>query len=363
MVSAVRAAMSLPLLLLAIPVGVLADRIDRRKLLLATQTWLLLTAATLAFLTWSESVTPPLLLALTVASGIGMVLHTPTWQASIPELVPRSQLTNAIALGSISFNLARSAGPALGGIVVASIGTWAAFALNAISFAGVLSVLTVWRRDRTESAEGQSFFAAMREGIAYVAQEPTLRVVLIRVILYVVPASAIWSLLPLVARDMLHWTSVGYGLLVGSIGIGAVAVATIMPGLRSRCGITGILALSHTITSLACLLMATLPANSFFIAWMLCTGAGWMMSLTTLNATAQLTLPANLRARGMACYLTAFSIAIGAGAILWGYSARLYGLPATLFVAGIAMALLGIIGHRLSNSLSEHGHPTEAARD
>jgi predicted MFS family arabinose efflux permease len=308
-------------------------------------------------------VTPTLLLALTVASGIGMVLHTPTWQASIPELVPRSQLTNAIALGSISFNLARSAGPALGGIVVASIGTWAAFALNAVSFAGVLSVLTVWRRDRSESTEGQSFLAAMREGISYVTHEPTLRVVLTRVVFYVVPASAIWSLLPLVARDMLQWTSVGYGLLVGSIGIGAVAAATVMPSLRSRCGVTGILALSHAITSLACLLMATLPASSLFIAWMLCTGAGWMMSLTTLNATAQLTLPANLRARGMACYLTAFSIAIGAGAILWGYSARLFGLPVTLLIAGIAMALLGIIGHRFSSPLSDHGYPTKTAKD
>lgn len=348
MVSAVRAAIVLPLLFLAIPAGVIADRIDRRRLLIATQIWLLLTAATLAILTQQHSVTPTVLLLLTGSAGLGMVLHTPTWQASIPELVPRDQLANAIALGSISFNLARAAGPAIGGLMVAWIGAWSVFAINAGSFAGVLGVLYFWRREGTESANGLSFFRSMRDGLRFVSHDSILRHTLLRVLLYVTPASAVWSLLPLVARELLDWTSIGYGLLVGAIGAGAVIAAGAMPQARYRWGVRGVLTGAHVISALAFLMIAILPTGGFVMSGMLLVGAGWMMSLTTLNSTAQMALPHNFRARGMACYLTSFSLAMGGGSLLWGFLAKRIGLSEAILVAGLTMAFLGAIGHYLS---------------
>jgi MFS family permease len=205
MVSAVRAAMALPILFLALPAGVLADRVDRRKLLIGTQCWMLCIALLLASLTLLGLVTPGILLALTMAAGLGMVVHAPSWQASIPELVPRSQLTSAIALGSISFNLARAAGPAIGGLLVAWLGSWSAFAVNAGSFAGVIGVLFFWKRTERESSAGRSYWNSLQDGVKFVAQDRTMRHVLLRVILFVAPAGGLWALLPLVAHDMLGW--------------------------------------------------------------------------------------------------------------------------------------------------------------
>ncbi len=347
MVSAVRAAIVLPLLFLAVPAGVIADRIDRRRLLIATQIWLLLTAATLAILTKQNLVTPTVLLLLTGSAGLGMVLHTPSWQASIPELVPRDQLTSAIALGSISFNLARAAGPALGGLLVAWIGAWSVFAINAGSFAGVLGVLYFWRREGTESAHGLSFFKSMRDGLRFVSHDSILRHTLLRVLLYVTPASAVWSLLPLVARELLGWTSAGYGLLVGAIGAGAVLAAGLMPQARYRWGMRGILTGSHILSAVAFVTIALLPTGGYVTSGMLLVGAGWMMCLTTLNSTAQMALPHNFRARGMACYLTSFSLAMGGGSLLWGFMAKRIGVSETILVAGITMACFGALAHYL----------------
>ena len=164
MVSAVRTAMALPIMFLAIPTGVLADRLDRRQLLIVTQLLLLATASTISVMTYVGSITSWMLLALTFVMGIGWVMHVPTWQASIPELVPRKQLPRAVALGSVSFNLARAVGPAVGGFLIASLGTWVAFAINALSFAAVLVVLIVWRRERRESNRGLSFRLSLLSG-------------------------------------------------------------------------------------------------------------------------------------------------------------------------------------------------------
>lgn len=344
MVSAVRSAMALPIVFLALPAGVLADRVDRRRLLLGTQTWLLLIAITLTVLTFAGAMTPPALLGLTLATGLGMVLHTPTWQASIPELVPRNQLISAIALGSISFNLARAAGPALGGWMVSGFGSWSAFALNALSFIGVIGVLLYWRRNETESSEGRSFFGAMGDGVRYVLGDLSLRNILIRVFLFVIPAGGLWGLLPLVARQMLQWDASGYGILVGMIGLGAVLCAGLMPTLRYRLGISGTLALGHILVILALLGLALSPSRTVVALLMLVTGGGWMMVLTTLNSSMQLHLPKSLRARGMGCYLTAFAIAMGGGSLLWGSLARQTSIPWALGCAGITLSAITLSG-------------------
>ena len=346
MVSSVRAVMALPLLLLALPAGVLADRVDRRRLLIATQCRMLAAAATLATLTFLGLVTPWVLLLLTAAIGLGMVLHGPTWQAAIPDLVPRKSLASAVALGSISFNLARSAGPALGGLLVAWLGSWSAFAVNSGSFLGVIGVLLFWKRTESESSEGRSFLGSLGDGLRFVGGSRTMRHVLARVVLFVVPAGALWSLLPLVAHDMLDWGALGYGVLVGGIGLGAVLAAVALPVLRHRWGPDAVVRSAHATMALPLAIGAVNPGGSAAALLMLLAGAGWMMALTTLNSTAQMTLPRRLRARGMACYLTSFAAAMSGGALLWGAVARHFDLStamataAAVMVAAIALAYL-----------------------
>ena len=220
MVASVRTAMALPVVFLAIPAGALADRIDRRRLLIVTQWALFAITALLAVLTLFGGINSWLLLALTFALGLGMVVHVPTWQASIPELVPKSNLRRAVALGSVSFNLARSAGPAMGGLLIAAAGIWSAFAFNAVSFASLIVVLLVWRRQRQESVPEISFWRTLGDGVRYVVQIRVMRNVIVGVLLFVIPGSALWSLLPLVARERLGWDETGFGMLVASIGVG-----------------------------------------------------------------------------------------------------------------------------------------------
>lgn len=346
-VSAVRAAMALPIILFALPAGVLADRLDRRRLLLVTQCWLLAAASYLAVLCYTQRITPAGLLLLTLATGLGMVLHTPTWQASIPELVPRRQLIAAIALGSISFNLARAAGPALGGILISTLDTWAAFALNALSFAGVILVLLLWRREETESHHGKTFFASLTEGVRFVFSRPPLRHPLARVILFVVPGGGLWGLLPLVARETLQWDARGYGILVGMIGLGALLCAGWMPRLRYHLKTSGVLTCGHLLMAAGMLGVAASPGRLPTALLMLLCGSGWMMTLTTLNSSTQMALPNAFRARGMGCYLTSFAVAMGGGSLLWGALARETSLSIALAAGGVTLLLGTLVGRLL----------------
>ncbi len=237
MVSGVRVAMAFPIILLAIPAGALADRVNRRNLLIVVQSILLVTAATISLLTYLQLITPTSLLLLTIVMGMGMVLHVPTWQASIPELVAHDQIPQAVALGSISFNLARSIGPALGGIMIAWFGTWVAFAMNSLSYAFVLAALLAWDRKAEPHASLDSYWRSVLRGLEFAARDRVMRNVILRVILFVIPASLLWSQLPLIAREQLGWDSRGYGYLVGAVGIGAVAAATWLPALRRLVGV------------------------------------------------------------------------------------------------------------------------------
>ncbi|QDS92960.1 enterobactin exporter EntS [Roseimaritima multifibrata] len=340
LVSAVRTSMSLPILLLALPAGVLADRIDRRRLLIGTQFLMLVVAASMAFLTWTNQVHPAGLLGLTTLMGLGMVLHVPTWQACTPELVPRRLLPQAVSLGSISFNLARSVGPAIGGFLIGVWGPWSAFAMNAVSFAGVLFVLLTWKRETTEQHFGKSFSQSMMEGLRFALHERIMRNVLLRVFLFVLPASALWSQLPLLARFQLQWDSRGYGLMVCGLGVGAVLAAFSIDRLRYRFGSDRLLAGAMLLFSVFLALLAACTEQLPALLLMLPMGACWMIVLTTLNATAQMTLPQPLRARGMACYLTSLALAMSAGSMIWGQVAELGSPAVSLVVAAGLMAIL-----------------------
>ena len=343
MVSSVRMAISIPTLLLAIPAGVIADRFDRRKLLIITQCLLLSTTSVLAALTYSERITSWLLLLLTFVIGLGAVMHILTWQATIPTLVPREQMPRAVALGSMSFNLARAVGPAVGGVLIALAGVWIAFAVNAASFAAVLMVLISWQREKTESSNGQDFKQSLAEGLKFVAGDATMRNILLGVFLFLLPATSLWSLLPLVAREQLQWQADGFGFLVTTIGLGAVIAARWLHAVQERLGkdktitVTMVLfAIGLTMISLAESSMMAIPAAALM-------GGTWMMTLTTLNAAAQVRLPNSLRARGMGCYMTTLAFSMALGAFIWGQIGGTLGIRPTFWIASaLLLAFAGL---------------------
>ncbi len=343
MVSAVRIAISAPTMLLAIPAGVLADRIDRRRLLIVTQFVMLSTTTMLATLTFSGAMTSWTLLGLTFVMGLGTVLHVLTWQSTVPELVPKTQLSRAVALGSISFNLARAIGPAIGGLLIAMAGVWIAFAVNALSFAGVLVVLLSWRRENTESAHGLSYGDSMRQGFQFVLQQPTMRNVLIGVLLFLMPATAMWSLLPLVARQQLGWNAGGYGLLVTTIGLGAVFAARILHPLQHRLKLDRTVAVGMLAFALGLFVLSFATSGPIAMIATFVMGAAWMITLTTLNATAQMTLTNQLRARGMGCYMTVIALGMSSGALVWGQIAGTIGLAATQSIAAATLVVTAAI--------------------
>src|SRR5262245_57766462 len=221
MVALVQAATTLPVFLLAIPAGALADVIDRRRLLLAAQGWMLAAAASVAAVTAAGVVTPWLLLALTFALGLGFALNAPAWQAVVPEVVPRAEVPAAVALHGVSMNASRAVGPALGGVLVAAAGPEAAFLLNALSFLVVVWVLFRWDRPAAAGAlPAERLVGAMRAGVRYVRHAPAFRAVLVRAAAFVSGAAGLWALLPAVARDHADWGPAAYGVMLGSLGRG-----------------------------------------------------------------------------------------------------------------------------------------------
>lgn len=347
MVSAVRTAMALPVFCLALPAGVWADRFDRRLWLLASQSVLLFFASMMALLDWSGAMTPGLLLVLTGCMGIAMILNQPAWQAFTPDLVPPAMIPAAVAVGSVSFNLARSLGPALAGLLIASIGTWITFLFNAISFSGIIVLLLLWSRPAAPCDKPyESFFQELWHGLTWLANSGTLRSVLGRVFLFAFPASCLWSLLSLVASDKLGMGASGFGILLGAIGIGAVLGTSVLPRVRTRLSSETTVWWSAMLYAACCLIMAAPLSAWSGCGLLLVVGVGWMTTMTTLNATAQIYLPRRLRARGMAAYLMAFSCGMAAGSFCWGQVAEHFGLNAAFAAAAITMMLTTAASHR-----------------
>ncbi|MEO8272426.1 MAG: MFS transporter, partial [Aureliella sp.] len=236
MVSAVRTAMTIPVFCLALPAGVWADRFDRRTWLVSSQLLLLGIASLMALMAALGMITPQLLLVLTACMGIGMVLNQPAWQALTPELVPPAMVPAAVAIGSVSFNLARALGPVLAGIIIAQLGVWAAFSLNALSFLAVVAALWTWspQIESNLSRSPPEFMGELKKGMFVVSNSAPLRNALLRVLVFAISASILWSLLALIATERLGFRERGFGLCLGLIGIGAVAAAWILPLARIR---------------------------------------------------------------------------------------------------------------------------------
>jgi MFS family permease len=351
MVALVQAATTLPIFLFGLPAGALADVIDRRRLLIVTQTWMLLAAGGLGLLTILGLVGPWLLLGLTFLVGLGAALNAPAWQAIIPELVPREQLASALTLNGVGINMARAVGPALGGLVVAAAGPGAAFLLNAVSFVGVVGVLYRWRRPHHPSAlPAERIVGAIGAGLRYVRHAPELRAVMIRSASFMLSGSALWALLPIVARFEMGLGPTQYGFLLGCLGAGAVLGAFVLPRVRRAFGINGVVAGSSLIFATALALVATVREFAAMAAAMLVIGGAWITLLTSFHTSAQAVLPAWVRGRALSVYLLVLFGGMAGGSALWGSVATHAGVKEALLTAafGIVLALAATARHRLT---------------
>ena len=343
MVALVEAADSFPLMLLALPAGALADIVDRRRLLIAIQFYLMIVAGALGILTLIELTTAWVLIGFIFALGVGSAMMMPAWAAIVPDLVPTEDMPSAIALNSVAINVSRAIGPAIAGVLVAAVGPWLVFVLNALSYIGILAVLRRWRREHHKSTlPAERFLSAIRVGMRFVMHTHALQLVLIRGGAFFVFASATWSLFPLIVRRELGRGPEVYGLLLTCIGVGAVAGALLLPRLRAKVSRDALVAGASALYALATLALAHVQNVGLLAAAMLATGVAWISILSALQVAAQMTLPAWVRARGLAAFVVVFMGGMAIGSIVWGQIATRIGIPDALTTAACG-TLLAIV--------------------
>jgi MFS family permease len=335
MVSLVQTATTLPVFLLALPGGALADIVDRRRLLVGTKIAMTLLAAGMGAVVLSGGMTPAALLLFTFALGAGTALINPAWQAIVPSLVPKPELASAIALNSVGINLSRAIGPALAGAIILSLGLAWPFLINAVSFLAVVAALLWWRPPASAARHlpAERFVAALRSGVRYARASDPLRSTLLHAFIFIVFASAYWALLPLVVRTHLGGGADLYGLMVGCIGAGAVIGAIVLPRVRATIGASRLVLLSTIGTALVLIAFAlarqpVVAAAASFVA-----GTSWLAAQSSFNISTQMSLPDWVRARGLAIYGTVFFGSMAFGSVLWGQLAAQFGLSASLLTA------------------------------
>ena len=344
-IALVQTAATLPVFLLVVPAGALGDIVDRRRLLLLSQTLMLLAAAGLALLTAIRLTTPNRLLALTAVLAVGQAVAAPCFQAVQPELVPREELPQAALLNGANGNVARAVGPAVGGLLIGVAGPAAAFALNSASFVGVLAVLYRWPRPAVERPLGaESIGPAMRAGVRYVRRAPAFGAVLVRSALFMVFASGLWALLPALARGPLGLGPNGYGGLLAAVGLGAVLGTAVLPRLRAGRGSGGVVTVATLLYAVAVAVVGLTLSRTAVVAALVLAGLSWIAVQSTLGAAAQLLLPTWARARALAYFQLVFMGGQALGALAWGALAEAYGLAAAFLVPSGGLVLAALLG-------------------
>jgi len=350
MVALMQTATTLPIFLLSLPAGAMADVADRRRLLIFFQLWMTVGATVIGLLTVTGLTTPLVLLILTFTLQVGGAVSGPAWQAIVPELVSRADLHGAVALGAMGFNIARAVGPALGGLVAAAFGPGAVFLLNAASFLGVVVVVYRWHRPVPENAlPTERFLSAIRTGMRYVIYAPALHALFVRALLFAFCASALWGLLPLLARKELGLSSFGYGILLGCLGTGAVVAALILPRVRQRFSAERVVTLAQFLFAVVLVGLALLQHVVLVGVAMGVGGVAWLTLFSTLTGGVQLAVPSWVRGRVMAGYSIVFFGGLAGGSALWGAIASFVDIPVTLLIASIAMgaSLLFVSRYRM----------------
>ncbi len=343
MVALVQAATTFPVFLLALPAGALADILDRRRYLIATQIWMAIAAGLLGVFTLTGATNPALLLALTFALGIGSGMMMPAWGAIIPELVPREDLHEAVSLNSVAVNASRAIGPALAGLIIAATGPGVVFVLNAISFVAVILALHSWRRKSTDGElPAERLVGALRAGARYARHAPELRAVLIRLGSFVIFASATWALLPLFVRQELQGGPGTFGLFVGALGSGAIAGAFALTYLRVRMSRDWIVKVAVALFAAGMIVLANSRSIAIGLIAMFFSGMAWISVVSSLMSVAQSTLPSWVRARGLAFFWVMYMGGMAIGSSIWGQVASWIGIPMVLTFAAFG-ALAGVV--------------------
>jgi MFS family permease len=343
----VQTASTLPMMLLALPAGVLADAFDRRWLMAVIQGYSIVVSALLAVLTAVGMMPPTLLLAFTFAVGAGLAMLSPTWQSMITELVPREEFAAATRLDMVSVNVSRAAGPAIAGFVIATWGVPPVFALTAATGVVLLIVLLVWRRPAVRALQRERFVPALRSGSRYVRHEPVIRSILLRFASFIFPASAVWALLPLIASRQLGLAASGYGILFSALGVGAVAAALGLGRVKQHLSSNQVLAVAGAGFALAFAGVAVTSSMWVALPLLVVCGFGWTATVATVISELQLFLPGWVRARAIAIYLMVFLGTQAVAAPFWGLVTQYAGLRTALLVAAALLVVSVLLGRVL----------------
>ena len=340
LVALIQTASAAPFLILGIPSGVLGEFVNRRRLLIAVQSSLVAVGVILSVVTLVGGMTPWLLLAFTFLLGAGSAIQGPAYQALVPEIVSRPLIPSAAALSSIGVNIARSIGPAIAGLAVAAVGIPFVFALNALSFAVFLVVLVAWRGYEPPVRRPEPFLEATRAGIRYVWNAGVVRRVMVRLALFIVPASALWALLPLLASQQLGLDSNGYGLLLAAVGVGSVGGAFVIPRARAKLGSNVTVMIASAVFGVVIVVSALSRSLPLTLVVLVFGGVGWIAVIASLNGSVQAFLPAWVRSRGLSVYqLVLFGSTAGGSAVV-GAVAQGVGVVPTSVGAGALVVVV-----------------------
>jgi MFS family permease len=345
-VALIQTAGTLPFFLFALPAGSVGDIVDRRRLILFTETWMVCVAIALAVVTLTGTITPWLLLALTFALSAGDAFEAPAWRALLPELVPKDDLPAASALNGIEFNIARAVGPALAGVLIAAAGVGITFLVNVVSFLGVIIVVARWKRPvHKRSTPPESVGGATVAAIRYVRYSPTIRGLILRSGAVMFFASASFALLPTIAHRAGHG-AIGYGVLLGCFGAGAIGGALLMQRARDRWSTEAIGAMALAVFGAGIVATGRVHTLGGLMVVLFVSGAGWLVFISLVSALVQNLAPDWVRARVLAVYMLVSQGGMAAGSALWGSVGERAGVESALLWAGlgtIATSLLGFV--------------------
>ena len=356
------ASATFPLLFLALPAGALADIVDRRKIMLVAQSIMGAAALAMALSWYLGIISPGLLLALGLLLGVGLALNQPAWQAMVPDLVPRGMVADAVALNSVAFNVARAVGPALGGIIVATRGPGLAFALNAISFVGVIAVVSTFRPVVAERGDAERVGSAMAVGVRYARHTPRFRKLLLMASGFAVTSAVVQSLLPNVTADALGAGASTFGYLLGAMGVGALIGAfTRRYGLaRFQARMVPFAIAAFGVAGVAVGLSRSIPLT---VGALVVAGLCWVWALATLNATVQLMSPQWVRGRAMSLYSLAFVGVLPIGSTIGGALGNIIGAPGSVAVLSVGTIILGLSFARIGVPALGEGAPSDPPDD
>ncbi|MGD8418064.1 MAG: MFS transporter [Pseudomonadales bacterium] len=345
MVALVQTSTTLPIMIFSLVAGAVADSFPRRNVMLTAQILMFTVSASLAVTAWLELITPWTLLTFTFLIGCGVAFYNPAWQAAVGDVVPRDRIAAAVLLNSVSFNATRSIGPAVGGAIVAAAGAFAAFAINALTYLGLIGVLWRWKPDLPVShLPRETLTTAMVAGVRYVAMSPKIGTVMLRGFVFGFSTIVILALLPLVARELLAGDALTYGVLLGAFGVGAVAGAFLSRRARERFS-NEVLVRWTLFSFAACAAIAAQSRSTWFTgAALTVAGAAWVMSLSLFNTTVQMSTPRWVVGRALSLYQMAIFGGMALGSWCWGHMAEAFSIELALLASGGVMLLGAAIG-------------------